>query len=146
MTLGCVSEPTQAALSGSQRIASNFPWRFLHVGPKAYGTISERVRAIKLQMGAWLKINSGALNGSRSWLFYGEGSTRVTSSALNSDQQEFSSEDIFFTARNGMLYTWYWLVRKRPLARAYAQPSTPCLKGPVSGVQLLGSSDRISWN
>jgi alpha-L-fucosidase len=119
----------------------------LNVGPKADGTIPEAARIILLQMGAWLKINGEAIYGSRPWLLYGEGPTKVTSSALNTDRQEFTSEDIRFTTRNGVLYAIAlgWPtdgeLRVHTLYRG-----TPYLKGQVCGVQLLGSSDRISWN
>ncbi len=76
----------------------------LNVGPKSDGTIPDQARAILLQMGAWLKINGEAIYGSRPWLVYGEGPTKVASSAKNSDRQEFTAEDIRFTTHNGALY------------------------------------------
>ncbi len=118
----------------------------LNVGPKADGTIPEEARAILLQMGAWLKTNGEAIYGSRPWLLYGEGPTKVASSALNTDRQEFTPEDIRFTTRNGILYAialgWpaSGELRVHTLYRG-----TPYLKGPVCAVQLLGSNERLSW-
>ena len=62
----------------------------LNVGPKSDGTIPDEARTILLQMGAWLKTNGEAIYGSRPWLVYGEGPTKVTSSALNTDRQEYT--------------------------------------------------------
>ena len=76
----------------------------LNVGPKADGTIPEQARTILLQMGRWLSTNGEAIYGSRPWLLYGEGPTTVASSALNTDRQEFTPEDIRFTTNNGALY------------------------------------------
>ena len=92
------------------------------------------------------KVNGEAIYGSRPWLLYGEGPTKVTSSALNTDSQEFTAEDIRFTTRDGMLYAFAlgWPesgeLRIHTLFRG-----TPYLKEPVCGVQLLGSNDHLSW-
>ncbi|MGB0081283.1 MAG: alpha-L-fucosidase C-terminal domain-containing protein, partial [Terracidiphilus sp.] len=118
----------------------------LNVGPKSDGTIPEQARAILLEMGAWLKTNGEAIYGSRPWLVYGEGPTKVAGTAKNSDQQEFTPEDIRFTTHNGALYAialgWpsNGELRIRSLARGL-----PYLKGPVCGVKMLGSDASFSW-
>lgn len=118
----------------------------LNVGPKSDGTIPEEARAILLEMGAWLKTNGEAIYGSRPWLVYGEGPTKVTSSAMNTDKQEFTADDIRFTTHNGALYAialgWpsSGELRIRSLARGL-----PYLPRPVCRVQLLGSNAVISW-
>jgi alpha-L-fucosidase len=119
----------------------------LNVGPKSDGTIPEQARAILLEMGAWLKTNGEAIYGSRPWLLYGEGPTKVTGSAKSSDQQEFTAEDIRFTTHNGALYAIAlgWPsdneLRIRSLARGL-----PYLKGPVCGVKMLGFDAPLSWH
>ena len=118
----------------------------LNVGPKSDGTIPEQARAILLEMGAWLKTNGEAIYGSRPWLVYGEGPTKVTSSAKHSDQQQFTADDIRFTMNHGALYAialgWpaNGELRIRSLARGL-----PYLKGPVCGVEMLGSDEPLSW-
>jgi alpha-L-fucosidase len=118
----------------------------LNVGPKSDGTIPDQARRILLEMGAWLKINGEAIYGSRPWLVYGEGPTKVTSSAKDSDRQEFTAEDIRFTRNNDALYAialgWptNGELRIRSLARGL-----PYLGGPVCQVKLLGSNDAISF-
>ena len=52
----------------------------LNVGPKSDGTIPEQARTILLEMGAWLRTNGEAIYGSRPWLLYGEGPTKVAGS------------------------------------------------------------------
>ena len=118
----------------------------LNVGPKSDGTIPEEARSILLEMGAWLKTNGEAIYGSRPWLLYGEGPTKVASSAMNSDRQDFTADDIRFTTHDGMLYAialgWpeSGELRVHTLFRA-----TPYLQGPVCGVQLLGSESQLSF-
>jgi alpha-L-fucosidase len=118
----------------------------LNVGPKADGTIPEEARTILLQMGAWLQTNGEAIYGSRPWVLYGEGPTNVASSAMNTDRQEFTSEDVRYTTHNGALYAialgWptNGELRLHTLWRG-----TPYLPGPVCSVQLLGSNSQLSW-
>jgi alpha-L-fucosidase len=119
----------------------------LNVGPKSDGTIPEEAHTILLAIGAWLKVNGEAIYGSRPWLVYGEGPTKVSTSAKNSDRQEFTAEDIRFTTRNGALYAIAlgWPangdLRIRSLARGL-----PYLDAPVCGVKLLGSNDAIPFH
>lgn len=119
----------------------------LNVGPASDGTIPEQAQAVLLQIGVWLKTNGEAIYGSRPWFVYGEGPTKVTSLAKNSDLQQFTPEDIRFTTHNGALYAialgWpsSGELHIRPLWRG-----TPYLRGPVCSVSLLGSNEKITWS
>jgi alpha-L-fucosidase len=118
----------------------------LNVGPRADGTVPEEVQSVLRQMGDWLRVNGEAIYGSRPWALYGEGPTKVTKSGLNTDQQEFTSEDVRYTTNHGALY-----------AIALGWPATgmlqlrtlwtgnPYSSGPVCDVRLLGSSSKLSW-
>ena len=117
----------------------------LNVGPEADGTIPAQARTILLDMGRWLTTNGEAIYDSRPWLLYGEGPTVVTSSALNTDLQEFTPEDIRFTTSKGALYAialgWptHGELRVQSLWRG-----TPYLPGPVCSVQLLGQKGMLT--
>jgi len=119
----------------------------LNVGPKSDGTIPEEARTILLQMGAWLETNGEAIYGSRPWLVYGEGPTKVTSSALDTDRQEYTAEDIRYTTHNGALYAIAlgWPaggdLRLHSLYRG-----NPYLSAAVCSVRLLGSSGDLRWS
>jgi len=118
----------------------------LNVGPKSDGSIPEEARTILLQIGAWLDINGEAIYGSRPWLLFGEGPTKVTTSALNTDRQEFTPDDVRYTTRNGALYAialgWpaSGELRLRTLFRG-----NPYLASAVCSVQLLGSNPPLTW-
>jgi alpha-L-fucosidase len=118
----------------------------LNVGPKSDGTIPGQVRAVLLQMGAWLSTNGEAIYGSRPWLVYGEGPTKVTSSAMNSDKQEFTPADIRFTTHNGALYAIALGWPAGGELRVHTLwKGNPYLSGPVCSVQLLGSAGNLAW-
>jgi len=118
----------------------------LNVGPKANGTIPDEARRILLEMGAWLKTNGEAIYDSRPWLIFGEGPTKVTSSALDTDRQEFTAADIRYTTNNGALYAIAlgWPtggeLRLHSLYRG-----NPYLAGEVCSVRLLGSEADLRW-
>jgi alpha-L-fucosidase len=118
----------------------------LNVGPKPDGNIPGQARNVLLQIGAWLKVNGEAIYGSRPWFVYGEGPTLVTSSAMNSDRQEYTAADIRFTTHNGALYAipLGWpeggTLRIHSLWRG-----TPYMQGPVCSVSLLGSDATLSF-
>jgi alpha-L-fucosidase len=119
----------------------------LNVGPAADGTIPEPVKNTLLAMGAWLQVNGEAIYGSRPWLLYGEGPTKVTSNARNSDRQQFTAEDIRFTTRNRALYA---IALGRPangeLLIHTLFRGTPYLGGPVCAIRLLGFPDALTWS
>jgi alpha-L-fucosidase len=118
----------------------------LNVGPKSDGTIPDQARQILLEMGAWLKLNGEAIYETRPWLLYGEGPTRVSSSALNTDRQEYTPEDIRFTTRGDVLYAIAlgWPKGGQLRIRSLWK-STPYLRAPVCSVELLGSTDQLRW-
>ena len=119
----------------------------LNVGPKSDGTIPDEARAILLEMGAWLTTNGEAIYGSRPWLVFGEGPTKVTSSALDTDRQEFTADDIRYTTHGGALYA---IALGRPAAGELRLHSlyrgNPYLTGDACSVRLLGTDDELKWS
>lgn len=118
----------------------------LNVGPKADGTIPEEAQKILLRMGKWLETNGEAIYGSRPWLVYGEGPTKVTSSALDTDRQEFTAEDVRYTTRGDALYA---IALGWPAGGELRFQSLgtgmPYASGAVCSVQLLGSGAKLDW-
>jgi len=118
----------------------------LNVGPKADGAIPEEARAILLQMGAWLDVNGEAIYGSRPWLVFGEGPTKVATSALNTDRQDFTADDVRYTTNNSALYAIAlgWPASGELHLRSLWS-GNPYLAGPVRSVRMLGSKEEFKW-
>jgi alpha-L-fucosidase len=118
----------------------------LNVGPKADGTIPDEARTILLQMGAWLRTNGEAIYGTRPWLVFGEGPTKVESQAMHSDRQKFTADDVRYTMHGRSLYAialgW---PASGDLRLHTLWKNTPYLAGPVCSVQLLGSKEKIGF-
>ncbi len=118
----------------------------LNVGPKSDGTIPDEARNILLQMGTWLQTNGEAIYGSRPWLVYGEGPTKVSSSALDTDRQEYTSGDIRYTTHNGALYAIALGWRAGGELRLHSlYRGNPYLHGDICSVRLLGTGGDLKW-
>lgn len=118
----------------------------LNVGPKSDGTIPEEAQHILLEMGAWLRTNGEAIYGTRPWLLYGEGPTKVSSSTLNTDRQEFTAEDIRFTTHGNVLYAIALGSPAGGRLRIHSLwKGSPYLRTSICAVQLLGSDVPLKW-
>lgn len=71
----------------------------LDIGPQADGTLPEQGQRLLLGIGDWLKRNGEAICGTRPWLVYGEGPTRMAGGAFSEerDQKRYTARDLRFT-------------------------------------------------
>ncbi len=119
----------------------------LNVGPRADGTIPDPEQDRLREMGRWLRLNGEAIYGSRPWLTFGEGPTRVYSGGFTDTKRlPFTPSDIRFTTANGALYAigLAWPPDGKLLVRSLAKPvGRP--EGLVRKVALLGSSGKLVW-
>ena len=119
----------------------------LNVGPKADGTIPVQAQKTLLEMGKWLSANGEAIYGTRPWLMYGEGPTKVAKAGvMGTDAQTYTAQDIRFTTHGKTLYAIAlgWPPDRKLLIHSLL-PGTPYTSGQVCSVDLLGSSETVRW-
>lgn len=116
----------------------------LNVGLKGDGTLPENQRAVLKELGAWLKINGEGIYGTRPWLVYGEGPTKVTSGAFQEQKQPYTEEDIRFTTKDSLLYAFVLNTPTGPV-RIKSLSTTLTLANKVEDVQLVGSDEKLKW-
>ena len=118
----------------------------LSVGPESDGTIPPQARAVLLEMGDWLRVNGEAIYGSRPWLVFGEGPTKVIGAGkMGTDAQNFTWQDIRYTTRSGNLYAIALGRPQAPLLLQSLMKNTSYLNHPVCNVDLLGSNSTVQW-
>ncbi len=116
----------------------------LNVGLRGDGTLPENQAAVLKEMGRWLKINGEAVYGSRPWLVYGEGPTKITSGAFNEPNSDYTTEDIRFTTNNGFLYAF---ILNTPAEEVNIRSLSDLLTlaGEIRSIELLGCSEKLQW-
>jgi len=119
----------------------------LNFGPRSDGTIPDEVRAALLEMGAWLKVNGEAIYGTTTWKSFGEGPTQVKAGAFHdTDTKPYTVEDFRFTARGGNVYAIGMACPADGKASIHSLGwSHEGASIPVGKVELLGSSEKVSW-
>jgi alpha-L-fucosidase len=119
----------------------------LNVGPRSDGTLPEEVQQVLRRVGAWLKVNGEAIYGTRPWLVFGEGPTKVTEGSFHdTDTKPYTAEDFRFTTKGKVLYAIElgWPGGKEAVVHALGT-SAPANHAKVQSVTLLGSDAKLSF-
>ena len=77
----------------------------LNIGPRSDGTIPNEVQQVLRDVGGWLKVNGEAIYGTRPWVIYGEGPTKVAAGSFQDTKtQSYTAQDFRFTTKGNSLY------------------------------------------
>jgi len=116
----------------------------LNVGLRGDGTLPENQAAVLREMGNWLKINGEAVYGSRPWLVFGEGPTKITTGAFNEPNSAYTAEDIRFTTNKGFLYAFVLKANEKSV-KIRSLSNLLNLANEIKSVELLGSNAKLTW-
>ncbi|MFT3935408.1 MAG: alpha-L-fucosidase [Chitinophagaceae bacterium] len=115
----------------------------LNIGPRPDGTITDEETQTLLGTGKWLEVNGEAIYGTRPWKVFGEGPTESASGSFSDQKVPFTSNDIRFTAKGNTLYAIGLAI---PTGNTTIKAlGTKAGNGVVASVELVGSSEKISW-
>jgi alpha-L-fucosidase len=119
----------------------------MNIGPRSDGTIPDEVQQVLLAVGGWLKVNGDAIYGTRPWVSYGEGPTKVAAGSFQDTKtQEYTAEDFRFTTKGNNLYAieLAWPSGKEAVIHSLNEGA---LKGKqIRSVALLGSDARLTYD
>jgi alpha-L-fucosidase len=121
----------------------------LNISPKADGTIPAEQRDVLLGIGAWLKKHGEAIYGTRPFVVFGEGPTRLkTGGEYAREKLLYKPEDIRFTTKSDIVYAiglgWPG-AKHETLLRSFSQENR---RGSlrIKRVTMLGSDEQIAWS
>ncbi|MEM6560819.1 MAG: alpha-L-fucosidase [Planctomycetota bacterium] len=116
----------------------------LNVGPRADGTIPDGQAQVLRDIGTWLGQNGEAVYGTRPWLVFGEGPTRVTAGTFQEKNNAgFTAEDVRYTRRGDD--TLYATFLGKPQGRVTLRSLGSDLRlvpGRIGEVAWLGVEER----
>jgi alpha-L-fucosidase len=108
------------------------------------GTLPENQAAYLEALGDFLRLNGDGIYGSRPWKTYGEGPTEITDGRQGENHEDFSSQDIRFTQKDGNLYAFVLAVPTKDI-KIKTLASGGLLNQEIASIELMGSSERVKW-
>lgn len=116
----------------------------LNIGPRSDGTIPEEVQSVLRDVGSWLRINGGAIYGTRPWKIYGEGPTKITAGSFHdTDTAAYTSQDFRFTFKGATLYAieMAWPANGEAVIHSLGTSQPGAQK--ISSIVLLGTAGAL---
>lgn len=117
----------------------------LNIPVRGDGTIDEKEVKVVEKIGVWMDVNSEGIYDTRPWKVFGEGPTAenanpINAQGFNEGKTSYSSKDIRFTSKNGVLYAIVmgWPEDGKVVIKSLSTNNLPYKKN-IKQVELLGS-------
>jgi alpha-L-fucosidase len=121
----------------------------LNISPKADGTIPAGQRRLLLGIGEWLEKYGEAIYGTRPFVVFGEGPTRLkTGGEFAREKLQYKPQDVRFTTKGNIVYAiglgWPG-AEHQTLLKSFSEGNRrEGLK--INSVTMLGSDEKIAWS
>ncbi|MEL9940593.1 MAG: alpha-L-fucosidase [Ignisphaera sp.] len=119
----------------------------LNIGPKPDGTIPEEQKRILLNIGEWLKIYGESVYGSRPWIVFGEGPTKVEEGFFTERRLAFTGEDVRYTTKYA--YPFKEIVYATILGEPKQEITLKALGGvheDIVSIDIPNTQEKVSWS
>ncbi|MBC7350742.1 MAG: alpha-L-fucosidase [Thermogutta sp.] len=116
----------------------------LNVALRGDGTLPENQAEYLKALGRFLAINGEGIYGTRPWKVYGEGPTEIKTGRGKENYHPYTSHDIRFTSRPGVLYAFV-LAPPSDNIVIKTLASGGILDRDIASVELMGSQEQIIW-
>ena len=128
-------------------IASKGGNYLLNIGPMGDGTIPAESVNLLREVGGWMQVNGEAIYGTQKWTIRREGNTQTevkstTHRAREGFNLQFTSEDIWFTAKGNTVYA---MAITQPEERTIRVKSLARVKDRIRRIGLLGGAKQLEW-
>ncbi|WP_338731589.1 alpha-L-fucosidase [Mangrovimonas cancribranchiae] len=117
----------------------------LNVSPMANGTIPQEQQDILLEVGEWLNTNGEAIYASHPWQVFGEGPTKQEKSGMFLDWLTYTSGDVRYTQKDGVIYAIVMGVPEQDniILSAFSKEN---LKESIASIAILGTNENIEFS
>lgn len=124
----------------------------LNVPLRGDGTPDSDEVAIIEGIADWMKVNRGAIHGSRPWKVMGEGPQMASAAPIRAQGfnegrgKPFTAEDMRFTTKDGVVYAFVMGAPAGPVSIKSLGKDAKLLDGSIGEVTLLGSDQKLEWS
>ncbi len=116
----------------------------LNVALRGDGTLPEKQAAYLTAFGDFLKINGEGIYGTRPWKTFGEGPLKMKDGRQGENHTAFSHEDIRFTSKDGVLYTFVLAPPTQDIV-IKTLATGGLYDGSIGTITLIGSDETLKW-
>jgi alpha-L-fucosidase len=138
-------KPTKEVVHVLIDIVSKNGQLLLNISPKADGAIPDDQKEVLLGIGKWLQVGGEAIYGTRPWVIFGEGPTRMKKGGHFVGSLSYSAQDIRFTTDGDTLYAVFLGQPAREATIACLGTQIGLCGGTVERVTLLGGQGELSF-